>query len=658
MQYRKEIDGLRFIAVVPVIFFHAGIEYFRGGFVGVDIFFVISGFLITTILISDIEEKRFSIIKFYERRARRILPALFFVMFTTTVASWFFLFPSDMKDFGQSLSAVTLFSSNFLFWRQSGYFDTAAEYRPLLHTWSLAVEEQFYIFFPLLLVFLSPINKKKIITTLAIFSCISLFAAQWAAFAKPTAAFFLLPTRAWELLLGAIVAVLRTAQEKEKSNRYRYELAQVLGLVMILLSIVDYDNETPFPGLYALLPTVGTALIIYFGNEESKVSRMLGNRLFVAIGLISYSAYLWHQPVFALARHYGLSDSEHAKFIGLALISFALAGVTWRYIEAPFRNRKTFNQRTILIFSISGSAAFLCVGALLTLANGYVGQITQEQKDFLKKFDNEIPQWDYFTRNSIPEALHFQCDFYDIAKYRAGNSTKAPSANIDSECYTPNNPAAPSVFLWGDSHAQHLRPGLDLAAAEHFNILQVASSGCAPKIGARENRDDYCEYSNWYALEKIKELKPELVVIAQNAGHRVAEIKSITEALVRLGVQHVVLVGPSPHWTPSLPSTAARLLPHVPARTWSHVDKAVLMQNTNLSKQLSTVPRLTYVSLTDYFCNEIGCTVFLGSDAAAGLTSWDYGHLTPLASRAFGEEVLKPTIKKLFNKNLRARKPE
>ena len=206
MDYRREIDGLRAIAVLPVILFHAGFETFSGGFVGVDVFFVISGYLITTIIIAELEQGKFSIINFYERRARRILPALFLVMLVCIPLAWFWLLPRDMQDFSQSLVAVTVFASNILFWRESGYFDTAAELKPLLHTWSLAVEEQYYVIFPLFLMSFWRLGKRWIMILLVAVFVVSLALAQWASLAKPSAAFFLLPARGWELLVGAFAA--------------------------------------------------------------------------------------------------------------------------------------------------------------------------------------------------------------------------------------------------------------------------------------------------------------------------------------------------------------------------------------------------------------------------------------------------------------------
>jgi peptidoglycan/LPS O-acetylase OafA/YrhL len=229
MDYRPEIDGLRALAVLPVILFHAGFETFSGGFVGVDVFFVISGYLITTIILKELEQDDFSIARFYERRARRILPALFLVMFVCIPFAWLWLLPDDMQRFSQSLVAVSTFVSNLLFWQESGYFDTAAELKPLLHTWSLAVEEQYYVLFPLFLVLVWPFGKRWILVLLALGAVLSLSLAEWGSFRRPAATFYLLPTRGWELLLGALIAFYLSKDNRLKAAGVTGEIAGVLG---------------------------------------------------------------------------------------------------------------------------------------------------------------------------------------------------------------------------------------------------------------------------------------------------------------------------------------------------------------------------------------------------------------------------------------------
>lgn len=366
IEYRREIDGLRALAVLPVILFHAGFDAFSGGFVGVDVFFVISGYLITSIIIAERAAGTFSIAGFYERRARRILPALFLVMALCIPAAWLWLLPADMQDFAQSAAAVTVFSSNVLFWVTSGYFDSAAEMKPLLHTWSLGVEEQFYLFFPLVLVFLW--RFRLLLWPLAALASLAL--AQWAAQAWPVAAFFLLPTRAWELLLGAMVALYLSAGRRPGSGAGA-DLAAVLGLLLILYATFAFDAGTPFPGLPALLPTVGALLIILCAGPGTWTGRMLGTAPLVMIGLVSYSAYLWHQPLMAFARHRGGGEAGPWLLGALAALSLPLAWLSWKYVEAPFRRRQNFTRRQVFGLALAGSAAFAAFGLAGHLTEGF-----------------------------------------------------------------------------------------------------------------------------------------------------------------------------------------------------------------------------------------------------------------------------------------------
>lgn len=357
LKYRPEIDGLRAIAVLPVILFHAGFEVFSGGYVGVDVFFVISGYLITTILIDAIEQNSFSLFDFYERRARRILPALFFVMTACIPFAWVWMLPSQMEDFSQSLIAVTLFVSNFLFWLESGYFESAAEEKPLLHTWSLAVEEQYYLVFPIFLLLGWRLGRDRFFWLIAIMSLFSLSLAEWGSRYFPSANFFLAPMRAWELFAGSMVAVL-IKKRGIQSNQWM----SMLGLLGIGFAIFTYSASTPFPSVWALFPVIGTVLIILHGDQRTVVGRMLTFKGFVGIGLVSYSAYLWHQPLFAFARLRVLGEPDGGLMLLLSGATLILAYMTYRLVEQPFRNKARFSQRTIFMVSGAVMIVFVILG--------------------------------------------------------------------------------------------------------------------------------------------------------------------------------------------------------------------------------------------------------------------------------------------------------
>lgn len=335
MKYRREIDGLRALAVLPVIFFHAGFDLFSGGYVGVDIFFVISGYLITSILIDEFEKERFSVTKFYERRARRILPALCFVMICCVPFAWMWMLPSQFIDFSHALLAVSIFASNILFWKKTDYFAADAEENPLLHTWSLAVEEQFYIFFPILLLLLWRFGRCPTFYVILAISILSLLLAEWGWRNAPSANFYMLPSRAWELGAGSICAFLMHWKKQQGAN----EVLSATGLALIVFSIFYYDRDTPFPSLYTLAPVGGTALIILYGSYSTLVAKFLSTSALVGIGLISYSAYLWHQPIFAFVRIRSLTDPEPELMVTLSIATLGLAYLSWRYVEYPFRKK-------------------------------------------------------------------------------------------------------------------------------------------------------------------------------------------------------------------------------------------------------------------------------------------------------------------------------
>lgn len=370
MDYRREIDGLRALAVVPVILFHAGFDAFSGGFVGVDVFFVISGYLITTIILTELQQGRFSIVNFYERRARRILPALFVVMAACLILGYLWLMPDEFKNLGQSLVATSLFSNNILLGFTSDYWDLASEFKPLLHTWSLGVEEQYYIVVPLLLIIAARAGKFGVSFLLwAIFLSSFLFSV-WFSNVSPKWAFYILPTRAWELGVGALAALYL---RKNSSNAISFKLSNALsftGLLLILGSVFAFDKNIPNPGWPLLAPTVGAALIISFCTPGSFSFKILGSRVFVFIGLLSYSLYLWHQPAFAFLRIYSSTHPSFFDFLALLPLIFILSVLTWRYVETPFRNKSAFGRTFVFLFSACFTALFISAGLYLNKSYG------------------------------------------------------------------------------------------------------------------------------------------------------------------------------------------------------------------------------------------------------------------------------------------------
>jgi peptidoglycan/LPS O-acetylase OafA/YrhL len=392
MEYRREIDGLRALAVLPVIMFHAGFETFSGGFVGVDVFFVISGYLITTIILAELQQEKFSIINFYERRARRILPALFLIMLSSFVFGFFLLMPDEFKNLGQSFVATSLFSNNILLGLTSGYWDLASEFKPLLHTWSLGVEEQYYVIVPVLLLIFWKIARGGIIYLLWLIFLGSLFFAVLLINISPKWSFYLLPTRAWEICIGALAAIYSTKYSRVIDDFKYSGSISLFGLILIILSILVFDSTVLSPGFLLLVPTMGAVLIITFCRPNSIAFSVLGNRVMVFLGLLSYSLYLWHQPIFAFLRAYSVEHPSSFSFLALIPLVFFLSYITWKFVESPFRNKSLISRNIIFFCSIIGTLVFVTIGLYLDKSYGMASRVFYDDvivADMDKRIYNE-----------------------------------------------------------------------------------------------------------------------------------------------------------------------------------------------------------------------------------------------------------------------------
>jgi len=414
MIYRKEIDGLRALAVLPVMLFHAGFKTFSGGFVGVDIFFVISGYLITSIIIKEINEEQFSLLNFYERRARRILPALYFIIIVTIPFAFFFMHPDDLDNYGQSLVANIFFANNILLWMTSGYWSAAIEFKPLVHTWSLAVEEQYYLIFPILMIIIWPLGRKFIFWFILILGILSLVASHAASKDFVVGNFYLLPTRIWELMMGALAALfLEKRNEVLSSLNYKIKnLLSLIGFALIVFSIFSFDKNTPFPSFWALFPTFGTLLIILFSDKKNFIGNFLCFKPLVKVGLISYSLYLWHQPLFAFTRLQGFSPPNDLYYIFFIIISFPLAYFSWRFIEIPFRDIKIFNSKKFFIYLSLTAFLILSLGLIIYKNSGFYNQYDEMKSPFSEAFDGN----QNIGFNHLPYEKFFKNQFVDLKK--------------------------------------------------------------------------------------------------------------------------------------------------------------------------------------------------------------------------------------------------
>ncbi len=465
--YRADIDGLRAIAVLPVLLFHAHVPGFTGGYIGVDIFFVISGYLITGILLNDLDQSRFSILRFYERRVRRIFPALCAVLLGTLVASWWLLLPAQLNDLGNSLPAATFFYANYHYMFEAGYFSAPAESQPLLHTWSLAVEEQFYIVFPLLLFATWRFFSGNFRVVISLLFFVSLGYSAWLVQAEPQSAFFSTPARAWELLLGSWLAMSATSRAWPRAA---LQALAGFGLLAILASIFVFTRATVFPGPAALLPCLGAAAIIYAGSQQPTIaSQLLAWAPLRAIGLISYSLYLWHWPVLVLFRLQSVEPVSAMQTAALLALTLLLSILSWRFVEQPFRQRKLFAERApIFRAALVSMLAFLAIGVSLSATDGFPDRFDAQVSRLLAAQQDRLPLQNCRQLSSASEFPLRGCLLGD---------TSAEAAEF---------------LLWGDSHAEALWPGIDQAARQSGQLgLYLGRDGCLPLLGAHQVRETY-----------------------------------------------------------------------------------------------------------------------------------------------------------------------
>jgi peptidoglycan/LPS O-acetylase OafA/YrhL len=487
--YRPEIDGLRALAVIPVIFYHAGLKGFGAGFLGVDVFFVISGYLIAGILDREIQRGDFSVFRFYERRVRRILPALYLVVAASMVFGALWLLPRAFQDLAQSTVAVALFGSNVYFNKAIGYFTEDVEFWPLIHTWSLAVEEQFYAIFPLLLLLLRRAGSRWTFGVVAALSLASLAWAQWTSRIDPQADFYLVQFRAWELGAGALAA-LASPTLSRLGSRLRWGLAG-LGAAMLALAFALAPTDLA-PSLGSLGPVVAAALLVSFARSDNLWGRWLAAPPLVGVGLVSYSAYLWHQPIFAFLRYrFAISPGGPAMLLA-SLASFALAYVSWRFVERPFRDPRRFSRGFVFGATLTAGVALILAGRIVVLQHGLPAR----------------------TPSYVPPS-HFVGAYRDACLDLEAASPEALAAN--AACRLGRRDVAPDFLLIGDSHAASLADGIDLAAKEAARSgILLSANACPPLLGLRAyapRSRAACRWQHDNLLKIVRALGVKLVVM-------------------------------------------------------------------------------------------------------------------------------------------------
>jgi peptidoglycan/LPS O-acetylase OafA/YrhL len=470
--YRPDIDGLRAVAIVPVVLYHAGFRLWGGGFVGVDVFFVISGYLIASLILAEIHSGTFTLRNFYVRRIRRIFPALFTMMAGSAAIGVLLLTPRDFQRLGESIAATTLFSSNALFWSQSGYFAAPSEEWPLLHTWSLGVEEQFYLAFPVLLLLVYRFFPGRLIWITLAFCLLSLGLNVLTVKAHPNFAFYLAPPRVWELLVGVLLALGVAAPSS--SNRWS-EAAGFAGAGLIGCAVFGFSQNTKFPGFAALVPALGSALIIWAGiGGKGTVARLLSHRAMVLVGKISYSLYLWHFPLLAFAAYAVTGGASPLGRLSILAVSVVIASASWLYVEQPVRQGRGVFGQGAAVFTVAAAAIALFGGLGLTsfLAHGFPGRISEPGLQIAAAAD-------------------------EINADRAACLYWNPTDVARRQRCTFGVASMPSEFaLWGDSHAESLRAAFDTAAKKAGRAGGFfGTGGCIPELGIE--RDNFgCDRVN------------------------------------------------------------------------------------------------------------------------------------------------------------------
>ena len=647
--YRPDIDGLRALAILFVVIYHAFPTVITGGFIGVDVFFVISGFLISTIIYTQLESHSFSFIQFYMRRIKRIFPALFVVLTFCFVFGWFNLLADEFSQLGLHIAGGAGFVSNLVLWNESGYFDNASDTKPLLHLWSLGIEEQFYFFWPILVFFAW---KKKINLLLvgviigAISFVCNIFQVHHAL--NFTAAFYSPFTRFWELMVGAILAYCTLHKDlimsRMRSSHIFTPLFQVskalvnksggsnwvslLGALFLLIGVLQINRDSAFPGYWALLPVMGATFLIATGENAWFNRIVLSNRFLVWIGLISFPLYLWHWPLLSLTHILqGKMPSAEIRVLIIA-VSIFLSAITYYLLEKPIRTNR-FNKSKVLLLLI------------LLMVIGYIGFNTYQRNGLTFRL-NQI-------RFRLPPQLQAlsikdpSASALDVLPPKIDCSLpvpKAPLGNpVDVICYSKEELQKPEILLWGDSYAAHLIVGYEQRFGSQYRITRVGYNGCPPIMGMELPNRKNCTAGNEQIFNRILRERPAKLVIAANwTDYDWKQVEGTITKLKQGGFEEFDLVGPAPVWSDGLyKQLYLKYLsdrdPNIPYRMQLGFDKAkdFLTIDAAMAKMAERL-HVHYISIVKILCNSEGCITRFG-DTSDTLESIDAGHFTKTTSR-------------------------
>ena len=640
LKYRPEIDGLRALAVLSVVAFHFFPDQFKGGFIGVDVFFVISGYLISSIIFIDLSKHSFQFLEFYSRRIRRIFPALLIVLSATYIVGWNVLFAQEYKQLGKHVAGGASFIANFVLWNESGYFDNSAITKPLLHLWSLGIEEQFYIVWPLVMVM---VWRQRWNPLLVIVGLLLISFQIGNLHNEPIAAFYSPQSRIWELLIGSLIAYgtlfLRKNEfythdtsrfdvagaRKITSSVHFSNLLAMIGMALIFTGFLTISKKVFFPGYWALLPTVGTAFVISAGEKAWLNQYVLSHKLLVWFGKISFPLYLWHWPLLSFISILENESPPYSWRFGLIALSVLLAWVTYELIEKSFRfgaNRKSKTILLLVLMPIIGLLGYNCYQR-----NGLTFRSIVKQEEMLSHYN-------YFNDKS-------ESDFWgEKSCFLITQKSKSYQQNGCEKEASPENLTA---FLIGDSHSAYLSLGLNkLLVDKKYNLSQFSAAYCPPLYVSKKT--ERCAEISQYILQKIKQKKPDLLIIFGNYSlwandseypeqepYEVFLRKQIA-ALSASGVGRVLVIGQIPAWTDSLPTLLVRRFiakaRKIPVRTYEGIDPSSLDWDEKL-KDNHYPQNVTYISLKQFLCNEQGCLVSVGPNIKKDLIVFDqYAHLT------------------------------
>jgi peptidoglycan/LPS O-acetylase OafA/YrhL len=640
-RYRPDIDGLRAMAIVPVVGFHAFPDVVPGGFVGVDVFFVISGYLISLIILGGLHAGTFSFSNFYARRIRRIFPALVLILLASLAWGWFRLFAGDFAQLGKHVAGGAGFVANFTLWNEAGYFEGDTAAKPLLHLWSLGIEEQFYLFWPtaLYLAWKRRFNLLAVVLTI-FFASFAINVVQVRS--DEVAAFYSPITRLWELLLGAALAYttiagvpdFRAARALVSASvpvqRVLREIGAIAGVAGVAASVFLFSEDTSFPGWRAALPTGATLLLIAAGPHAWVNRRILSRRVIVWIGLISYPLYLWHWPLLSFARIAEGGTPSAVMKAALIAASVALAAFTYLVIERPIRFRW---RGKVLIASLCALMALAGAGGYLAFrAGGFVDRPINRSDvaHFLQYYDE-------LRKTGLADAYRADCDFMDWA-------TEQTRSSLPQGCTRAGIRA--TVFLWGDSYAAALAHGIRSVLPADAGLAQVTTSGCAPRL-VELNPDALggrCRIANGFARRRISELKPDVLIVAQILAHTMTDWNALAAEMRAAGAKDVVLVGPAPQWLPSLPVLVTR---HHWGESFDRVGEGLNPEQFETDRALNDALHnsslVRYVSLIGALCNASGCLAAL-PNTDRQLMAVDQGHLSPFGSIYVADIILRPYL--------------